>query len=309
MKIAVVGAGAMGSILGARFAQGGHDTVLVDVVGPLVETINDRGVTIVRDGDETTTRVPATTDPGSVGVVDLVVFFTKCYHTADAAESSRPLVGPDTVIASLQNGWGNGDVLAGHYPPEQIVVGVTYNSGLVQGPGRVVHPADQPTIVGAFADGATDSAGPERLASALSDGGLEVRVASSVRPEIWKKLILNAATLPTAALTGMPAGALTADASMNELVSETAREAVAVAKALGYDIDAQERVDAIHALLEKAGPSKASMLQDFEAGRQTEIDVINGAVVRAADAQGVAVPLNRAFVQLVKGWESMRGLS
>jgi 2-dehydropantoate 2-reductase len=308
MKIAVVGAGAMGSILGARFASGGHDTVLIDVVVPLVEAINADGVTVVRGEEETTTRVPATTDPASIGLVDLVVFFTKCYHTAAAAESARPLIGPDTVVASLQNGWGNGDVLAGVYPEEQIVVGVTYTSGLVQSPARVVPPADQPTIVGSFAAGQADDARPARLAQALADGGLEVSVASPVRPEIWKKLILNAATLPTAALTGMHAGALTAHTPMHDLVSETAREAVAVARGLDYDIDAQERIDSIHALLEKAGPSKASMLQDFEAGRKTEIDVINGAVVRAADEQGIDVPLNRAFVQLVKGWESLRGL-
>ena len=308
MKIAVVGAGAMGSILGARFARGGHDTVLVDVVAPLVDTINTDGITVVRGGDETTTRVPATTDPASVGPVDLVVFFTKCYHTAAAAETARPLVGPETVVASLQNGWGNGDVLASFYPQEQIVVGVTYNSGLVQAPARVVHPADQPTIVGSFADDETDDARPARLAQAIADGGLEVSVASPVRPEIWKKLILNAATLPTAALTGMHAGALTDHASMHDLVSETAREATAVARGLGYDIDPQERIDTIHALLEKAGPSKGSMLQDFEAGRKTEIDVINGAVVRAADEHRVEVPLNRAFVQLVKGWEFLRGL-
>jgi 2-dehydropantoate 2-reductase len=308
MKIAVIGAGAMGSILGARFAGGGHDTVLVDVVAPLVETINADGVTVVRGEEETTTSVPATTDPSSVGPVDLVVFFTKCYHTAAAAETARPLVGPDTVVASLQNGWGNGDVLASVYPREQIVVGVTYNSGLVQGPGRVVHPADQPTIVGSFADEATDETRPARLAQAIADGGLGVSIASPVRPEIWKKLILNAATLPTAALTGMHAGALTANSPMHDLVSETAREATAVARALGYDIDAQERIDTIHALLEKAGPSKGSMLQDFEAGRKTEIDVINGAVVRAADEHGVDVPLNRGFVQLVKGWEFVRGL-
>ena len=167
-------------------------------------------------------------------------------------------------------------------------------------------PADQPTLVGAFADGADDR--PARLAEALQSSGLEASVASPVRPEIWKKLILNAATLPTAALTGMSAGALTAHGPMHDLVSETAREAVAVARALGYQIEEQERVDYFHALLERAGPAKASMLQDFEAGRQTEVDVINGAVVTAADETGVPVPLNRAFVALVKGWESMRGL-
>jgi 2-dehydropantoate 2-reductase len=96
---------------------------------------------------------------------------------------------------------------------------------------------------------------------------------------------------------------------MHELVTETAREAVAVARALGYDIDEEERVSYIHTLLERAGPTRGSMLQDFEAGRRTEIDVINGAVVRAADETGVPVPINRAFVQLVKGWESVRGLA
>ena len=307
MKIAVVGAGAMGSIFGARFTQAGHDTVLVDVAAPLVEKINADGVTIVRGEEETVTRVPATSDPASVGPVDVVVFCVKCYHTPSAAELARPLVGPETVVASLQNGWGNGDVLAGIYPAEQVTVGVTYNSGLVQGLARVVHPAEQPTLVGSFSDGPGD--GPARLAQALSDAGLEATVVSPVRPEIWKKLILNAATLPTAALTGMHAGALTACEETHALVTDTAREAVSVAQALGYDIDAQERVDAIHALLEKAGPSKASMLQDFEAGRRTEIDVINGAVVRAADENDVPVPINRGFVALVKGWESIRGLA
>ena len=250
--------------------------------------------------------MPATTDPASVGPVDLVVFCVKCYHTPSAAEAARPLVDSGTVVASLQNGWGNGDVLAGVFPPEQIVVGVTYNSGTVLDVGRVAHPGVGPTTVGSFTDGG--SGGPERLAEALSDGGLEATVASPIRPEIWKKLILNAATLPTAALIGMNAGALTAHPEMKELVSETAREAVAVARALGYDIDEQERVDAIHGLLERAGPARGSMLQDFEAGRRTEIDVINGAVVRAAGDNDVPVPINRAFVALVKGWESQQGL-
>ena len=306
MRIAVVGAGAMGSIFGARFHQAGHETVLVDVVKPLVDAINETGVTVIQGDAETVTRVPATVDPASVGPVDIVVFFTKCYHTASAAESARPLVGAGTVVASLQNGWGNGDVLAAAYPPDQVVVGVTYNSGLLEGPGRVVHPAEQPTIVGTFADGREGAA---RLAQALESAGLKASVASPIRPEIWKKLILNAATLPASALTGMHAGALGACSETRALVTETTREAVSVAESLGYDIGFEERITTILELLEKAGPSKASMLQDFEAGRRTEIDVVNGAVVQAAEEKGVAVPINRALVQLIKGWEDQRGLA
>lgn len=308
MKIAVVGAGAMGSIFGARFHEAGHDTVLVDVAEPLVEKINADGVTIVaKEGDEHTVRLPATTDPASVGPADVVVFFVKCYHTAAAAESARPLVGPKTVVASLQNGWGNGDVLASVYPPEQVVIGVTYNSGTVLDLGKVAHPGVGPTLLGHYEGDTSD--GAARLAEAISDSELEAQVVAPVRPEIWKKLILNAATLPTAALTGMNAAALTIHEPMHELVTETAREAVAVARALGYDIDEQERVSYIHELLERAGPTRGSMLQDLEAGRRTEIDVINGAVVRAAAESDVPVPLNRGFVALVKGWESIRGLA
>jgi 2-dehydropantoate 2-reductase len=307
MKVAVIGAGAMGSIFGARIAQGGHETVLVDVVEPLVRTLNENGVTIVRGDQETTTPVQATMDPASVGVADLVIFFTKCYHTAAAAESSRPLVGDETVVASLQNGWGNGDVLAGFFPPGQIALGVTYNSGSLLEPGRVIHPSEQPTIVGPFLEGET--AGTEPLVGALVDAGFETTVADPVRPEIWTKLVLNAATLPASALCGANAGLLAKNDELRELVADTAHEAVSVARALGYDIDTRERVGVINALVEKAGPAKGSMVQDFEAGRRTEIDVINGAVVKAADETGVPVPLNRALLRLVKGWEAMRGLS
>jgi 2-dehydropantoate 2-reductase len=159
--------------------------------------------------------------------------------------------------------------------------------------------------VGSFSD---EGDGAARLAEALGSAGLETTVASPVRPEIWKKLILNAATLPASALTGMTAGALGSSQDMLDLVSETTREAVTVARALGYDIDFDERIGTILGLVEKAGPTKASMLQDVEAGRRTEIDVINGAVVRAADEVGVAVPINRALMQLIKGWETQRGL-
>jgi 2-dehydropantoate 2-reductase len=300
-----MGAGAMGSIFGAGFLEGGHETVLVDVARPLVEQINSGGLTIVeKDGAERNAAIPATDDPASVGRCDLVVFFVKCYHTASAAETARPLVDGQTVVASLQNGWGNGDVLAAAYDPAQIAVGVTYHSGTVVEPAKVAHPGVGPTYVGSYENGDAARAVEDLLATS----GFEVHRSPQIREEIWKKLILNAATLPTASLTGMNAGALTAHGAMKELVSEVAREAAAVARAQGFEIDEQERIDYIHSLLEKAGPSKASMLQDFEAGRQTEVDVINGAVVRAGEETGTPTPLNRAFVSLVKGWESMRGL-
>jgi 2-dehydropantoate 2-reductase len=307
MRIAVVGAGAMGTIFGAGFTEGGHETVLVDVSRPLVDRLEAEGATIDRKGEVRTVRVAATTDPSAVGPCDLVVFFVKCYQTAAAAEGARPLVGDSTLVASLQNGWGNGETLARTFSEERLAVGVTYHSGTVRGVGEIAHTGLGPTVVGAYADGDLDKVRP--LVEAIESAGFDVTASPQIRTEIWKKLVVNAATLPTAALTGLTAGGLGEAGPMRDVVDEVTREAVATARAQGYEIDESERVEFIHGLLERAGPGKPSMLQDVEAGRRTEIDVINGAVVRAARDHGVETPLNRTLVAMVKAYERAHSLA
>jgi 2-dehydropantoate 2-reductase len=297
----------MGSIVGAGLAEADYDTVLVDVVEPLVDKINADGVT-VRDksGEERTTRVAATADPEQIGPVDAVVVFVKCYQTEAAARAGAPLVGEGTVVASLQNGWGNEEVLARQFGAERVVAGVTYNSGTVLELGKVAHTSAGPTLVGPFEGGSLE--GAQRLGDALASAGFETTVTDAIRTEIWKKLILNAGTLPTAALSGLRTGPLGEPGPMLDLIDAAAREATAVARAAGYEIDPDERVETIHTLLSRGGDGKASMLQDFEAGRRSEIDVITGAVLREAEARGVDVPVNRALYALVEGHERARGI-
>lgn len=299
----------MGGILGATLAEGGADVTLVDVSAAVVEQINGHGVAIERGGRERIVRIPATGDPGTVGMVDAVILFVKCYHSEAAASLAAPLVGPDTIVATLQNGWGNGDVLARHFPPEQVVIGVTYHSGTLAGPGRVHHTnsSDAPTLVGPYSG--ADMAGAEALAAAIRAGGLRAEATPEIGTEIWKKLTLNTCALPTSALTRFTAGSLTRLDSMSELVDGVIRETVAVGRANGFPIDVDERLETIHTALDAAGEGKASMLQDIEGGRRTEIEVINGAVVRLGDQLGVAVPLNRALVALVSGYEVANGLA
>ncbi len=305
MKIAVIGAGAMGSIFGASFTEAGHDAVLVDVAEPLVAKINADGVIVARGDDEHTVKVPATANPAEVGEVDLAVFAVKCYHTQAAAQAAKPMVGSETVVASLQNGWGNGDVLEEVFGADNLVLGVTYNSGTVVDLGHVAHTGVGKTVIGAYKSNG-DKAQP--LEEALSSGGFEVEVSADVVTEIWKKLILNAATLPPAALTGLWISGLGEESPWLDLIDDLARETTAVARARGYDIDAEERVVTINNLLAGGGRGKGSMLQDFEANRKSEVDVITGAVVKAADEAGVDVPLNRAMLALVKGNERARGV-
>jgi 2-dehydropantoate 2-reductase len=302
MRIAVVGAGAMGGLWAARLRAADQSVTIIDVSEELISAVRASGLTVQTGAGVEVARVEATSDPATVGPVDLVFFFVKAQHTQTAAEMARPLVGAETIVVSQQNGWGNADILAGIFAPAQLVVGVTYHSATVLGPGRVAHTGKGPTTVGPYLDGAPLGQA-ERVGTLLSAAGIETTVTLQVKAEIWKKLILNAATLPTASLTRLCAGNLGQPGPLLDLVDAVAAEAVAVARAQGYDIDRRERLDRIHTVLAGAGKGKASMLQDVEACRKTEVEVVNGAVVRAAERAGIDVPLNRAMVALIGGLE------
>ncbi|WP_308635089.1 ketopantoate reductase family protein [Paenibacillus silvisoli] len=303
MKIAVVGAGAMGGMLAAKFVTAGNEVTLIDVSEALIKQVNEHGLLVDTKGQGSAAyRLHVTANPEEIGVQDAVFFFIKAHHTASAAANARPLIGPETVIVSLQNGWGNADVLSGVYPEGDIAVGVTYHSATVLELGKVGHTGFGATFVGPYREGA-DLASSTRIGALLNEAGIETTVTPQVKTEIWKKLILNAATLPTSALTGLCAGIQGEEGPLLELVDELTAEAVAVAKSLGYDIDLEERIERIHTVLRNAGKGKSSMLQDAEAKRKTEVEVVNGAVVRAAAQTGVPVTLNKAMVAMIAGLE------
>jgi 2-dehydropantoate 2-reductase len=292
-------------VLAAGLAQA-QDVFLVDVDEALVAKLCASGVVVERDGEEHVVQIDTVASVADLPSVEIVFFCVKSYATRAAAESVAAIVDDETTVCSLQNGWGNGEVLAAQFDPHAVVVGVTYNSAAVSD-GKVMHSGTGDTIVGPYLDHGLARA--ERVVEVLRSGGFAAEALDGVRMEIWKKLILNAATLPTAALTGLAAGQMWETKPMLELVDAVTREAVAVAHALGYDIDANERIELIHAVLERVGPGKASMLQDLEASRRTEIEVITGAVVRAGAELGVPVPLNQALQALVIGLERSKGLA
>jgi 2-dehydropantoate 2-reductase len=302
MRIAVVGGGAMGGLWADRLAAIGAEVTIVDVSPPVVERIRAQGLLVTSQDGPSLSHPMVTTDPSETGPVDLVYFFTKAHHTRGAAEAARPLVGPQTTIVSLQNGWGNSDTIADVLGRERLVFGVTYQSARVDGPGQVVQTSAGPTVVGPYPDD-QDPGMADRVATLQGAAGLATTVTAGVRTEVWKKVVLNTATLPTSALTGLYAGVLGQPGPMLDLALSIARESVAVLRAAGYDIDPTERVDAISGLLARAGKGKASMLQDAEARRKTEIEVINGAIVAQAAKVGVEAPLNQAMVALIGGLE------
>ena len=298
MRIAILGGGgAMGGLFGGWLAAAGQDVTLVDV-SPAVETINAHGLTVEeKDGATRTVQVPATRDPASVGEVDVVITFTKCYHTQEAVVSAKPMIGPRTTVLSLQNGWGNAPRIAAIVGEGAVLAGLTYHSATLLGPGRVKHPASGPTHVGEL-DG-TLSDRVHAIAGMLTAAGFETRASGRVLDEVWKKLALNVCTLPTAALLRLTADGLARHDGTMALMRALLDELVAVAQAQGIAIDRAERWDAITGILSRAVGVRGSMLQDVEAGRPTEIDVINGAIVEAGQRLGIPTPYNQAAVWLI----------
>jgi 2-dehydropantoate 2-reductase len=305
MKIAVVGgAGAMGGVWASRLSQAGHEAVIVDVATDALEIINRDGLTIEQSSETTVVRLTATNRPYEIGICDAVIFFTKSHQTAAAAQLIKPAVGPDTTVVTLQHGWGNADVLPEHFDPHCIAMGVTYLGATLLAPGRIAFTLTEgATYLGPYLSGASlDRA--QAIGDAMAAGGIPTTVTADVMTEIWKKLILNSAGLPVSALTRLTSGAMGANESVLQVCEALTIESVAVARARGLAIDAAERTAVIRGLLKRAGPGKASMLQDVEAQRKTEIDVINGAIVREAGALGVDVPLNRTMFTLIQALES-----
>lgn len=303
MKIAVLGgAGAMGGIFGARLAQVGEEVTLIDVSQPAIDTINANGMIVEeKNGEQQTVSVRATSDPAEVGEVDLILVFVKCYHTEAAVRAALPMMGDETAVMTLQNGWGNAPRIAALVGGERLMVGLTYNGGTLVAPGHVKQTGTGMTFMGELNNQITPRL--NAAANAFRRAGNEVTVSENILKEIWSKLALNVCTLPTAALVRFTAEKLVEHDTMLLLMQNLLRETVNIANAQGIDISYNERWDAITNLLRKAVGGKASMLQDVERSRRTEIDVINGAIVEAGKRVGIPTPYNNTMVWLVRSLE------
>jgi 2-dehydropantoate 2-reductase len=304
-RVLIVGGGAIGGVVAARLADAGVPVTVLDINPALTERISSAGL---RVEDATGTRdvvIAAATDAASLPPADVVVVCVKGYDTLGAIELFAPCVMDNTTIVSIQNGYGHADAVIDRFGADRVVLGVTYNSATVVGLAEVRQTGHGQTILGSAG---ADLARAESVVELFNAAGLDSRSDRHVRREIWNKLVFNAATLPTAAITGLTAGELARPGEMLELVDKAAREAVQVANAYGYDLDGDERLSAIHDVLPKVGAGKASMLQDHEAGRLTEIDYITGAVVRGAREHGIHTPVNDCLLTLIRATETKAGL-
>ena len=310
MKIAVLGAGAMGSVFGGRLsAAAGNEVWLIARREAHVHAINAGGLIVERPGARPAVVHPrATTDPGEVGPADLVIVFVKATDTATAAAGARPLIGNDSVVLTLQNGLGNLEVLQAAFGPEHVIAGITYAGARVAGPGHVVHTFAHRTVIGSPEPRLAARA--REVAALFNRAGLPTEVDDDVLRLVWSKAALNISINAVTALTGLRFSELADSPEALSVVDRVLDECLEVAKALGIEIDyaADDPHRFVREHLRRIGPNKSSMLQDFEQGRKTEIEALNGALMERAWELDIDVPFNEMLTCLVQGIERQRGL-
>jgi len=300
MKICILGCGAVGSIFGAHLArQSGIEVFALDVWEAHVRAINERGLRLTGAADFTA-RLKASTSPDELPHCDFGIVATKSIHTRGAIERAKNLFGEESAVCSVQNGVGNEEILAEYV--RYVIRGTTFPAGHVVEPGHVSFDIAGDTWIGPFEPTNTPMQKVAALAEILTRAGMSTVALEDARGAQWTKLIFNAATNAVGALTRLHHGAATRLPATGELFNALIEEGEAVARAHGIRLHGDPR-DLVQKGARAPGKHKASMLQDVEAGRQTEVDFLNGAIVEWGARAGVPTPLNRALWALVKGLE------
>lgn len=303
MRIAVVGAGAMGSVYAALLGDAGNDVWAVDTWEAHVAAIREHGLRVEGASGDRTVRINATTRVEDVGEVDLIVVSTKAMDVGQATLAARSLAGPDTLVLPIQNGLGSGDVVAEIFGDDRVAIGVAGGFGAsVVAPGHVHHEGMELLRLGERRGPTTERL--ERVAAVWRAAGFTVRTYDDVDQLVWEKLICNVCFSATCALLDLTIGEVMDDPNAWTVASRCAVEAYDVASAARVDLPFDDPVEHVLAFGRKIPAARPSLLLDLKAARRCEIDVINGAIPRVARSVGVAAPVNETVTALVKALEA-----
>lgn len=300
MKICVLGCGAVGSIFAAHLGRlKDVEVYALDIWQEHVKAINQKGLRL-SGAAELTGRIRAATEASDLPPCDYGIVATKSIHTRAAIERAARLFGEHSAVCSVQNGVGNEEILAEHV--KFVIRGTTFPAGHVLEPGHVSYDIAGDTWIGPFEPSNTPMDMVRALAETLTRAGMNTVALEDARGAQWTKLIFNASTNPVGALTRLHHGAATRFPPTSELFNALIEEGVAVARAHGIKLHGAPR-ELVEKGAKAPGKHRASMLQDIEAGRPTEVDFLNGAIVEWGKKRGVPTPLNQALWALVKGLE------
>lgn len=300
MKIAIIGAGAMGCLYGSKLsAVPTNEVYLIDVWKEHIEAINENGLLMEAGGELVLyNKVKATSDASLVGACDLAIVFVKSTLTSTAVQSNQAVFGPDTIALTLQNGLGNIDLIRAEIGDDNVIAGTTAHGATMLGPGKMRHAGSGKTIIGELNGNRTDRI--EKIASIFKEAGLETDISDNVLGLVWDKLLVNVGINALTGITKLQNGDLLKHREIEELLEAAVSEAHAVAKAKGITLSFDDPVGHTKEVCVATAANKSSMLQDILNHKQTEIEMINGAIVREGTQEGIATPVNSVLTNLIK---------
>jgi 2-dehydropantoate 2-reductase len=301
MKIAVIGAGAMGCLYGA-YLSSKNEVIMLDAYEPQVQAIEENGITI-HEVDGTSNHYPNVKAYASgqyMEAVDLVIVFVKSTYTEEALQQNQQLLMEDTLVMTLQNGAGNDRKIAKYVKKENIIIGTSKHNAVNLGNGASKHPGKGVTTIGSNYQA---EAQVEKVRQVLETAGFEVVVSDDIQRIIWSKLLVNLSVNTLTALTETPIGYMIKDQHAWDFAKRLIYEAVEVAEADGTYFDRREALEMVHKVCEDAGEGYSSMYQDRKRHVKMEIDAINGAIVEQAKIYGVPTPYNTLIVDLIHAIE------
>ena len=306
MRIAIVGAGAVGGYFGARLGRAGQDVAVV-ARGAHLEAIRRDGLQVKSPAlGDVVARVTASADPGEIGPVDLVIFAVKTYDNPSAIPLLAPLLGPDTAVLTLQNGVDSAEQIAAAVGEARVLGGTTYVATAVTAPGVITQTGTHRSIIFGEAFGARDSISPRvaAIADVMRPADIQVTAVPDARVPIWDKFVYLA---PFAGFTGgarLPIGPIWQRPHVREMFYAAAREVAAIAAAEGVTISA-DRFDTLAAYMDGIPPTtRSSLLIDLEAGKRIEVEALHGAALRRAARHGIATPVLATLYAVLTAWDA-----
>jgi len=307
MKIVIVGPGAMGGLFAAFLSKSKEEIWLLDKNKERSRTINQSGISVEGISGNWQAQVKVAADPKEIGQVDLIVICVKSYDTKEAIMHARALVGDNTRVLTLQNGIGNIEIISDTVGVDKVMGGVTNLGATLINIGKVRHAGRGETVIGRI-----DGKIPVEMRSIreiFNKVGMETRISRDIKSLLWSKLIINVGINALTAITGLNNGRLIEFEGTRKILREAVTEAVRIAKRKRIKLIYDDPLAKVEAVCEATATNVSSMLQDVLRKKRTEIDFINGVIVRQGQELAIPVPVNSTLLDLVKTIESSYNLS
>ncbi|WP_052391887.1 ketopantoate reductase family protein [Paraburkholderia bannensis] len=302
-KVAIVGSGAMGSVYAGLMVSAGHEVHAISLWPDHVAAMQEKGLRVEGASGDRTVPIHASTTTAGIGVCDLVIIATKAFDVEAAARSCEQLLGPNTVVQTIQNGLGSAEKAAAILGENRIAVGVVGGFGAsIRAPGHAHHNGMEMIRFGAYRGLPKEDL--EQSAEIWRSSGFKVAIFDDIDQMVWEKLIMNVAFSGTTCATGMTIGEVMGNPNAWSVAKGAAEEAIAVAKAAGIHLDVGDPIEHIRKLGSKIPNARPSMLLDYNLRRRGEVDAINGSISREGRKYGVPTPVNDTVVGIIKAREA-----